>query len=216
MMEGTEFQFKKGARVRLRDSIDPAIYGHYACSGNEGWIADIRRDPRFGLPEVYIHWDQNHWTYNGVPDRWTFQEHFELADTATATEVEQEEPEMSQSQPDDEDEYLRGFREFMNNAGVHRDPIDPYGEEHGEDVDTMYNRAVEEVHEALEECESFVVIGVTRRDHPSGKGVLVPISMAFSKNPESGLLALSSTAKFGAEAHQKLVIDTINALHHES
>lgn len=212
-MEGTDFEFDKWDRVRLRDTVDPSFYGNFGCSGNEGWIADRRVDARFGLPEVYIKWDKNHWTYNGAPDRWTFQEHFEL--------VNEEELDMSDTndQPqkkNEQSEQFKQFQAFLKSRGGGtggKAPQRPQEPRSTPNVDKAYSQATDEVHELLNACEGFVVIGVTRRDHPEAeKGVLIPVAMTYAKNPESALLATSSASKYASEAHQQLVIETIAAL----
>lgn len=201
-MEGTDFTFTKWDRVRLRDNVDPAFYGNFACVGNEGWIADIRKDSRFGLPEVYIKWDKNHWTYNGAPDRWTFQDHFEL--------VGEEEEKMS----DNEDELFKKFQAFLKGSKQEPEQLRGEGLHDDKNSDTsseQYAAAVSQVTDLLNECEGFVVMGVARRDHPEAKqGVLVPIAAEFAQNPESGLMAFSAMAKYAAEAYQDLTIQVIS------
>lgn len=197
-MEGTDFEFDKWDRVRLRSTVDPSFYGNFAVTGNEGWIADRRRDGRFGLPEVFIKWDKNHWTYNGAPDRWTFQEHFEL--------VKEEE-----DMPEDNNELFKQFQEFMKSKGK-GDTTGPEPRSKPS-KDDEYQQAVEDATEVLGHCESFVIVGVTRREHPDApKGVLVPVALSFAKNPESELLSFCAASQYAAEAHQKLVIDTISDL----
>jgi hypothetical protein len=201
-MDGTDFQFTKWDRVRLRDTVDPAFYGHYACVGNEGWITDVRQDGHFGLPEVYIKWDTNHWAYNGAPDRWTFQEHFEL--------VEEEEEDMPEE--DNEDKLFNEFQKFLKSDGK-ADPKEAVSKALKGD-ENEYAKVVQEVSELLDTCEGFVVIGVARRDHPKAKdGMLVPIALSFAKTTESGLLALASAAQYSAEAHGQLVVDAITQMH---
>jgi hypothetical protein len=204
-MDGTDFQFTKWDRLRLRDTVDPAFYGHYACVGNEGWITDVRQDGHFGLPEVYIKWDKNHWAYNGAPDRWTFQEHFELV-------AEEEEEEMSDSDSS-EDKLFSAFQKFLKSDGT-ADPKEAVSKALKGDTNEQYAEVVQEVSELLDSCEGFVVIGVTRRDHPKAKdGMLVPVALSYAKTTESGLLALASAAQYSAEAHGKLVLDAITQMH---
>src|ERR1700689_3762293 len=82
-------KFQEGGRVRIKDNIDPFNYGGMTTIGNEGTIAAIQED-RFGLPQVFIQWDKNHWTYNGAPDGWTFEDHFDIVES-TMTEPSKQE-----------------------------------------------------------------------------------------------------------------------------
>lgn len=81
-MEQQEFQIPVGATVKLRE-VSPEFYGGYACYGNVGTIKD-HRFARFGYPEVLIEWDKDHWAYNGAPDGWTFESHFDLVEAPMA------------------------------------------------------------------------------------------------------------------------------------
>src|SRR5436190_12058316 len=71
-----DFRLPINSRVKLKDGIDPALYKGYSCTGNEGWIRNRRQE--MGYPQVLIEWDRNHWSYNGAPNCWTWEDHFDL------------------------------------------------------------------------------------------------------------------------------------------
>ena len=86
----TEFPIQKGDRVRIKDYVDPSLYYGFTTMFNEAWVKDVKED-RWGMPMVQIEWDQNHWSYNGAPNGWTFAEHFEKV------QVEKDQIEMTDS-----------------------------------------------------------------------------------------------------------------------
>lgn len=220
-MEGTDYRFHKNDRVRLRAVVDPSFYGGYACVGNEGWIRKRRRDTRFGLPEVYIEWDKNHWTYNGAENRWTFEDHFDLVE---------------ESMPDNNDELMKSFAAFLESReqaaeapkkkkstgpneriqGImdrYRQSLadtDSDEEEADETEADEYANAIVAANEILGECEGFILVGVARKQIPEApQGVLIPLMFNYSTTPESEVLALASIATHVAQAHQDLAAQTI-------
>src|SRR5256885_1869865 len=68
-----------GARVRLKDDVNTQMYGEFSRSGNEGWIRKHKED-KYGYQHVWIQWDPDHWAYNGAPNGWTWEDHFEIVE----------------------------------------------------------------------------------------------------------------------------------------
>src|SRR5271170_1972050 len=75
----TTYRLPIDSRVRLRDGIDPSLYKGFSCTGNEGWVRDHRADEH-GYPQVMVEWDHDHWAYNGAPNCWTWENHFDLVE----------------------------------------------------------------------------------------------------------------------------------------
>lgn len=194
MMDGTEFQFDIGKRVKLRDGVDPYFYGGMAKVGNEGWIGGHRRD-RFGLPEVFIRWDANHWSYNRQPDQWTFQEHFDLAEE-TMTD-------------NPKDLVQAAALEFANSiANIMVPKSDAPAEVVGGPVAERnakvqaYAQTIKEAADAMVGSEAFICIAISRRDDErAAQGALHAEVVGDSLSPESETLVGMQMARYGAQFH---------------
>jgi hypothetical protein len=206
-MEGTEYTYQRGDRLRLKDTVDSNFYGGYACVGNEA-IVKRREKDNYDLPKIYVEWDKNHWTYNGAPDCWTFEDHFELVkgidmpdENLDSDQIKQLREILERIDPSDRDEKRE--QSFSSDFQSNQES----------DRDEQYNEAIQTALAMLEECEAFVVVGVTRQEHPEApKGVLIPTAISFAKTPEGELLAMSGATQFGAKAHQELTLKAITAL----
>jgi hypothetical protein len=205
MMNGTDYRFNVRDRVRLRNTIDPAFYGGYACVGNEAVVTQRHKDS-YDLPEIYVKWDKNHWTYNGVNDCWTFEDHFDLVEGANMPDQDHPEQQLRNilDGVDSLDaEKRKRVEEMLSGDFKSKDSTE----------DTKYNEAILSAMKLLEDCEAFVVIGVARQNHPdSEQGILIPAAISFAKTPEGELLAMSGATAYGAKAHQELTIKAIAAL----
>lgn len=76
-----------GAMVQLlpgREEVYPR-----ALAGSQGSVFAVKED-EYGFHQVYVHWDKNHWRYNGEEDCWTFADHFEVIGDAPTNELEVE------------------------------------------------------------------------------------------------------------------------------
>lgn len=209
-MDGTGFHIPRNRRVRLRNTVDPAVYGDFACVGNEGWVED-RREDRFGLPEVLIKWDTNHWAYNGVPDCWTFEEHFEL--------VEDNMNKQQQAQ-----QAALEFANTMASLFTDDEPQEPQTEDlttrilNGgslfggmppqEKATDPYQEAAEAASQRLADSEGFIVIGVDRRED----GMLEPFALGYSKTTKAELAVEAHMAGVNARAHQELALQSLAKL----
>src|SRR3954466_5189582 len=77
-MQKQEHKVHENERVKLKSDGQDALYA-FACAGSEGWVRNLDHD-KLGYPMVYIEWDKDHWAYNGEPDRWAFEAHFDKVD----------------------------------------------------------------------------------------------------------------------------------------
>lgn len=220
MVRMHEHRIKEGDRVRIRNEVDPSLYQGWSTMGNEG-IAKAVREDRFGLPEIFIEWDKNHWTYNHAPDGWTFEDHFDV--------ITKEEEKMSDSEQlndlvakllgrDKSDEIIEE---------ISATPIPQFDERTesslGERLNSLLGQADEAnisreqmlatVAEYLPDAEAFVLVGVQRKPHPqSEKGVLIPYAIMHADSDESELMAMSQISALAAHAYQELALLTITQL----
>lgn len=221
-MDDTSIHFPLHERVRLRNTVDPAIYGDFACVGNEGWIEDERED-RFGLHEVLVKWDINHWAYNGVQNCWAFPEHFETIERPMSTKKEQtadlvmdvaqrlaailtndtETPDTKSEQPDLVGRIAEAARAFMPGGTLG-------AVEESDGDDDHYEQAAAMASRQLASADGFIIIGVERQEHPQSRnGKLIPFAYGSSRSPEAELAVQHHLAGITASAHQEIVLKTL-------
>lgn len=202
-MEGTEYRFEDGSKVKLRGIVGPEFYGGLAKVGNEGWITQHRRD-RHGLPEVYIQWDRLHWADNRQPDGWTFEDHFDL--------VRKPDNMPNESEPTPEQLMkLWNFFQTMN-AG---DPAEALPDPEPDDpkVDAHASIAAN-AKESIDLGESFLAISVIRNEptEEAPKGPLEVLIHGHSLTPESEIIMGMQLSKLGVQFHHEAAISAIENL----
>jgi hypothetical protein len=84
-MEEVERRFHQGDHIRIREDVDPMFYHGLSTLYNEGKVSRVDTD-KFDLPVIYVTWDKTHWSYNGAPDCWTFEDHFDKVDIMPSQE----------------------------------------------------------------------------------------------------------------------------------
>lgn len=206
-MDGTEFRFQVGQRVRLRDGVDPNFYDGMAKVGSEGWIAEHRRD-RFGLPEVRVHWDSNHWAYNRQPDVWTFQEHFDPVEE-TRSMSDQDKAKTAQGLAE---EFGKQLAALFSGEGTGLDApappteMAPAADARDEELKArvaQYKQDIQAAANAIGESEAFVVVTVTRKpDERAEQGALYTEVNGNSLSPEAEVLLGSQLSALGAQFHR--------------
>lgn len=168
-----ERQFDKGARVRLRDGVWPGFYNGFALRGNEGTIRRLDRD-KFGYPRVYIEWDKDHWSYNGAPDGWTYENHFELVEDVMSKE--------KKNRQEAAKDIAAKFAEEM--AALFGDEEPEVGPEIVDDSEAEesspeneYDEILDGAYEAAKECDAFILTAVKiEGDDESDTQVFMPIT----------------------------------------
>jgi hypothetical protein len=194
----TEFRFKPGQRVRLKDQ--PAEVYPLAYVGSEGIVKKCEMDELGHHPMIYIEWDKDHWTYNGEKDMLTFEEHFEP--------VEGVESVSDRDLLESLEKFLRDYRE-----GRSEEEEEPTEELLAEDR----AEALAAIEDYLQNSEAFLVIGVTRETHPElKKPMLMADIVRFYGTDEAGLLLESQLSQFIANAHGELALKQIQEIVQES
>ncbi len=155
------------SRVRLRDGIDPALYNGFTCTGNEGWIRN-QRDDEAGYSHVLIEWDHDHWAYNGAPNCWTWEDHFDLVEEPKMPEMPQDPQETST--PEEAlrrltEQFVSGLSAILKpeteeQPALIEDVPDP---QRGQDI-------TDEAVEALKNGKAFVVVSIQESEN----GVIHP------------------------------------------
>lgn len=154
-MDSPKPLFKLNTRVKLRDGVDPGFYNGYSRAGNEAWIRDRKID-NLGYPRVFIEWDKDHWSYNGAPDIWTWEPHFEPV-----------EENMSKSK---DDNIMEALKDLVSLIRSEEDPKKETKTEEVEEVTSFqeeskaYAERLEEVLHTLKDSRAYVVIAIPEED----------------------------------------------------
>lgn len=187
MQEITQ-RFSDNTRVKLKDDIEPDFYNGYGRVGNEGWITKHQRDPH-GYPMVYIQWDKDHWAYNGAPDKWTWEDHFDLV----------KEPMSQSSKADSIRELVAAFGEQLA-AVVDDGPVEA---QVVEDTDPEFEEVVKSAFASASESEGFIL--VTLKDNVEDEA-LEPLIFHASKDEKASLLLQLQLAQLTVSFQQRLVM----------
>jgi hypothetical protein len=232
-MMDIESRLHEGDRVRIRDYVDPGIYAGMSTIGNEGLIKKVDKD-KWGLPKVFIEWDKNHWTYNGAPDGWTFEDHFDIVESAAKVKessMDQDDKKkafallaqimgIEESQPETQTvpETATPQSSILDrlNARVAKQLGDesPMPEVTPTDPDPVDERtqSIADAASLIENAEAFIVVAVNKVTHANApKGVLVPMSILYNDNQIAELVAAVHISHLASEAFQDIVLGAIQS-----
>jgi hypothetical protein len=202
-MEGTEQKISDNSRVRLRGLVDPTFYEGMAKTGNEGWVRKHRTD-RNGLPEVWIEWDREHWADNMQPDRWTFEEHFDVVkEGRMADEIT----------PEDMKLFLQ-FREMMQGQEAVAVDSEPEVTDLEAEHQAYFVAQRERATEIMANAEAFFCIGVQRQTggEQARQGALVVGTAGDSLSPETDLVLGMQLSTFASRFHDEAALMLIHDL----
>jgi hypothetical protein len=224
-----EHHLHEGDRVRIRNEVDPALYRGMSTIFNEGVIRKVRED-QFGLPQVYIEWDKNHWSYNGAPDGWTFEEHFDVVESKSMAKQSKAELaeqfaaflKMMEAEEEAVPEPPKPVKKGASTSDLRKrlealmpsaDDTDSVNETiEVEDATEGRAEAVKAVHEVLDSAEAFIVIAIQRVAHPKAEnGMMLPFALTYADNPVAELLATAHMSGLSTQAYQELVLKAIGA-----
>lgn len=210
MSKMANFNFPINTRVKLRD-VSPEFYDGFGCVGNEGWIRAQKVD-EFGYPHIYVVWDKAHWAYNGAPDKWTWEGHFDKVESMDDNQQDMKKVMM--------ETFIEAFQETLNKMSPDADKsdqakepaVDPKNEENVDKV-----AALSSASKILDDAESFVVIAVKRTQDPLTPNGMLDIEVArYAGSNDSAHMIDLQMANFGIAAYEQLAIDTIQEEYHKS
>jgi len=211
-----KWAFEPNDRVRLRPEVSE-IYA-MAPAYSEGWVRGRRIDPIGDFKMVFVEWDSEHWTYNGQPDMWTFEEHFDKVESKGKLMADDINKEQVASALDVLAKALLGDKtEKPENAeGKTQEEI---GEERAEAVTPDKMKQFEHVFakavEVAKDSDAFIIACVRKEDAPAGSGAdftLTPALFSYALSRESAVLLDVQIAEISSEAHQSLAIQEIRRL----
>lgn len=202
-MEKQKHILKPNQRVKLKDGMDH-FYAH-ARVGAEGIVRAVDHD-HLGFPHALIEWDENHWTYEGEQNGWTFQTHFEPVEGS----MSEEKGEKKSLDPKKVAEIVAAVYAAMENADendlLEESPATVEMEMRGEFIN-----AVERSVALLEQSEALLVIAVHRHDTDDGP-TLVPETVTFSQTDEGRLAVEAQLAQLLLMSHSILVMDRLKQI----
>lgn len=197
-------RFKKDQRVRLKSDGQDSFY-ELAQSGSEGWIKSLGFD-EVGWPMVFIHWDTEHWTYNGEEDMVTFEDHFELVEEETMSE----EPEINEDQK--VISWLAkklGLDENDIRNEYHEDLFKKEGSlTHAE----AFDQALDSGYDDASDSEAFLILTVNADPNDENGIALHPKIYQGAHSQTSALLLQSLLSAIAADAHEEITSILINQI----
>jgi hypothetical protein len=202
-MDKPEQRFNIDTRVKLREGVDPSLYGGFSRVGNEGWIRKRKRD-RYGYPQVFIQWDKDHWAYNGAEDGWTWEGQFEAVEEKEMAEATQP------NNQDDTQEHVRAITENFVQAifgalgappaqvGAPSDDIAeqsqaPVEDDESEGSDKWEDLAAQ-ASEALTGAPAYLLIALECAEVPGAPPMIIPRVFHAAREPEHALIVQSQLA----------------------
>jgi|ERR1017187_1212680 hypothetical protein len=214
-MMDTTYRLPLNSRVKLRDGIDPALYKGFSCTGNEGWVRHHRADEH-GYAQVLIEWDHDHWSYNGAPNCWTWEEHFDLVKGNMPEQPPSENP---QEQPTQEDAVRKLVEQFTKGlVGVIAPTPEPEqaADETSDDPEIVEKGTdiTAEAIEALQQSKAFIVITVQEKE-TGGNKLIFPAIYTQSDNEQWALICQGHVGHLFTLMHDSLLqeklVKTIDA-----
>lgn len=194
-MDNPNPKFPDGARVRLRDGIHPGFYGGMGLPGNEGWVRNHGKE-RFGYNRILIEWDTSHWSYNGAPDGWTWEEHFELAEDKMEEKI-------------DYKALLEEFASRLTQGSVQPDAKHDELQE-DDDISSIkegnFEETLERAFEDASDSKAFVLVALHERSFEGGPGdFMVPVAYHASRDRKSSLICQMQLGDLALQFQERLV-----------
>lgn len=209
-MEKQEHLTKKDQRIRLKSDGQDRIY-EYATAGSEGWARKHKFDD-MGYPMILVEWDRDHWTYNGEPDRWALEAHFDPIQEKTM----EEKPKMPKELADAMSAFLENWmseHQPQEEKPEEKKSHDILGTSSKEEFDTALKKAVE----YAEDADSFILIAVKREELPDEIGPALAAWVINSyQHADSGLLLETYLSRLANASHEELALHKIKEMYKDS
>lgn len=203
-MEKQEHVTEPNQRVRLKPDGQDALYTK-ACAGSEGWVRRQKVDD-LGYPMVWIEWDKDHWTYNGEPDRWAMEAHFDPI----------QEAKMSEQDSSEDFANFQRFQEFLrwqeNQVSGQDKPVEkePEPKQAEETVEEEFDQAIDAAIASSRASDAFILIGISREEREDQSlPKLTPFVIMAAKTPASSMLANLQLGHLASVALENLTVDAI-------
>lgn len=176
-----------------------------------------RRKEEEGFPMVFIEWDQQHWSYSGEQDKWTFENHFEPLDGDLEEDSTVSADEEGKLPP----ELQKGIEELFAGYLADNQPEQtqvqaaPDSELFELETPEEYQQTIEIALKAAADGIAFLMIGVAEREIDDGGKALVPYVVSSYTNETAGLFLETQVADFAASAFQNTAVALMTRIRRE-
>lgn len=208
-MNTPEPQFSVNDRVRLRDGVDPGFYNGYSRTGNEGWVRKYKFD-KYGYSQILLEWDKNHWSYNGAPDSWTWEGHFEPVEDDMSNQRNQEDAIREVT-----DGFVKGLLHiFQPEADLPEseepdaEPVKESGLSTEEEDWVVRIGAAQEV---LNNARAFVTVALCAKEDDA-EAPLQPYILMGAQDEKLGLICQSQVSHLSLMFQDSLIGEEVNRL----
>ncbi len=190
-----EHRLQTDQRVKLKGNGEDQPYS-FAAAGSEGWVRKLEHDG-VGFPVVYIEWDKDHWAYNGEPNQWTLEAHFEP--------VEEAEMAKKDKQPKSEKQLFAEFLEWRERENKSEKDKTPA-------IGAEYEAVLERAAQVGKTADAFLMIAVQTLPGDEDSPAYNPIVVNYYKDEAAGLLLESQLARLVAEGYAHLTMVEVRKL----
>jgi hypothetical protein len=191
-MDTPPTRFHVNSRVKLRDGVDPSFYGGFSRTGNEGWVRKIQID-KLGYPHILVEWDKNHWSYNGAPDTWTWQDHFDEVEEIMDNK-KQEEIDVLKNDFETKIAEIIGGIEGINGDVQKAVAVD---------LEEGWNERLREVHQVLKNTRAYIVVAIDERENDIS--FISPCVFYDAQDEALGLICQAQLSQVNQEFHGEAV-----------
>lgn len=174
-----ESDIKVGSKIELIPGMD-SVYDK-AVAGSQGIVVAKKKDDGFAM--IKVEWDKDHWRYNGEPDQWTYENHFQLAERTSLHEA-----------VEDPTQFAHAIMDRMQDMGNSEEEIDDY-------VDKLHRVA-----NLLAESEGFIILTARMEPSPTqpDSDTVIPYIYGAFLTPQAQMLLEAQLIGMAASAHQEI------------
>lgn len=187
-MNKPEQKFPVNARVRLRDGVDPGLYGGFSRVGNEGWIRKRRRD-KYGYPQVFIEWNRDNWAYNGTEDCWTWEGHFEAVEENSMADSSNQEDQIREIT----ERFVKAIFSTLG-TGSQDTSADEPEEQEAEGDGEKWEDLIAQAQSSLSKAPAYLLVVLEHADAPNAPPMIIPRVFHGAKDADHALIVQSQLA----------------------
>jgi hypothetical protein len=204
-MDKPEQRFNIDTRVKLREGVDPSLYGGFSRVGNEGWIRKRKRD-RYGYPQVLIEWDKDHWAYNGQKDGWTWEGQFEAVEESNMEEPTPKEA-RNKTLSDLTEKFLGALLAVLDGE----EPEVIAEEPEGENTEEQWTALAAEAAEVITKAPAYVVVALERVEVDDAPPTIIPRIFHAARELDYKLITQSHLGHVLASMQDEMIVDVFES-----
>lgn len=203
-MKKPEQKFPVNVRVRLRDGVDPGLYGGFSRVGNEGWIRKRRRD-KYGYPQVFLEWDKDHWAYNGQQDCWTWEGQFEAVEENGMADGSNQEDQIREIT----EHFVKAIFSTLG-TGSQDAPADEPEEQESEGDGEKWEDLIAQAQSSLSKAPAYLLVVLEHADAPNAPPMIIPRVFHGAKDADHALIVQSQLAHLVASFQDSTIASILD------